>query len=433
MSLQCVIVDCQRTANVLCHCCKENLCRSHYNEHDYLNSKLNLLADQIETFDRQLSVVDLKSYISNSTERIEQWRRESYKNIDDYCAEKYREIEERLMKVIRFQREKIEKLRSEMMEFVEKKQINLEIIEQLTLNLNRIEGEMNGIDEKHLSISSSPLFVEKSLVRIDEIPGRDFFQLSAMPKVFQSIPFTRQGVFIIAANDQHLLVHREPNLCLIDRNLRIEKQTAWNFGQIFDMCWSTVLKRFFVITANEIFLVGVENEIIVESVESTQKLQWLSCCCSSNSLFLTTNGRGSSICEFNLLNSFQAGKRWDPPESCERNERIHDMVYKQGRLLLVVDNSSTERVRLELRSATRLERLWSIFLDIPFQSKVLSLAVFDDDWLVVDGNSSRLFQVTMQGNIKSSCTYNPTPSCASRFAEKYIVISTIRALHFHKV
>ena len=59
----CVTDGCKYTSRVLCHCCKENLCRNHYNEHDYLNSKLNLLADEIDTFDRQLLAVDLKKYI----------------------------------------------------------------------------------------------------------------------------------------------------------------------------------------------------------------------------------------------------------------------------------------------------------------------------------------------------------------------------------
>ncbi|CAF1647764.1 unnamed protein product, partial [Adineta ricciae] len=107
-ALFCIITGCGRPANVLCYCCKENLCRNHYNEHDYLNSKLTILADEIDSFDRQLLGVDLKKYIQNSNDRIHQWRVESYKAIDQYCDQKYREIEQSLMKVINQKRENIE-------------------------------------------------------------------------------------------------------------------------------------------------------------------------------------------------------------------------------------------------------------------------------------------------------------------------------------
>ncbi|CAF4375514.1 unnamed protein product, partial [Adineta steineri] len=120
-SLVCVIAGCGRPANVLCHCCKENLCRNHYNEHDYLNSKLNLLADEIDTFDRQLLGVDLKKYTQNSNDRLHQWRLDSYKAIDQYTDQKYREIEQNLMKIINQKREHIEQIRANMLDIVQKR------------------------------------------------------------------------------------------------------------------------------------------------------------------------------------------------------------------------------------------------------------------------------------------------------------------------
>ena len=54
----------------------------------------------------------------------------------------------------------------------------------------------------------------------------------------------------------------------------------------------------------------------IDRVETTQKLHWLSCTCSDSSLFLSTNEKGSLVCEFNLLNSLQSAKRWEPPDTC---------------------------------------------------------------------------------------------------------------------
>ena len=433
MSLECVIVNCQRTANVLCHCCKENLCRQHYNEHDYLNSKLNLLADQIETFDRQLVAIDLKNYTQHSSEQIEQWRRHSYQLIDDYCAEKYQEVEDRLMKIVNDQRDKIDQVRKEMLNTVEKRQMTLEKIEQLTTNLELIEKELHGIDEKHLSIRTANLVVEKNLIRIDDLTVRDNFQLSNLPAVSQTIGYTRQGVYHIASSGDFLLVHREPNLCLIDRNFRIQKQIQWKFGQIFDMCWSSALRKYFLITLEEIYILDIDNQMIVKAMENAENLRWFCCTCSNNSLFLTTNERGSSIYEFSLLNSFQRSKYWQAPETCDRREQIQDIIYSKEHLLLIIENDTKGQVRLELRSVKGLQRLWTLPLHVEFQSKVMSCATFhNDQWLVIDGNASRILQITMDGKLKSSCFYNPMPICACLFTDRILAISTIRGVNFHQ-
>ena len=430
--LQCVIVGCRRAANVLCHCCKENLCRNHYNEHDYLNSKLNLLADEIDTFDRQLLAVDLKKYIQNSNDRLQQWRFDSYKAIDQYCEQKYREIEQHLMKVISMKRENIEQLRSNMMDLVQKRQLTLEIIESLTANLRTIENDMNDIDQKHLSIQTLPLVIDKTLIQIEELSLEDF-QLAALSSASKTIEYSRQGIYPITSNNQYLLIHREPNICLIDRNMKLGKQTAWNHGRIFDMCWSSALSKFFILTLNQIYILDADT-ILVERVETTQKLHWRACTCSDSSLFLSTNEKGTSICEFNLLNSLQSAKRWEPPDTCAKDERIHGMHYNKGTLLLLIEHSGTDRIRIELRSSARFDRLWALQLDIHFQGKVFSCALLNfDQWLIVDSNTSRLFQITIDGKIKSSCYYNPVPCCASLFGHDHLAISTLTGVNIHKL
>ena len=431
-SLHCVITACKRPANVLCYCCEENLCRNHYNEHDYLNSKLTLLADQIETFDRQLITADLKKYISHSNDRIQQWRAEAYQAIDNYCEEKYREIETFLMKVVNQKRQNVEQIRKTMLQLVEKRQMTLEMIEELTLALRAVENEMKDIDQKSISIQTSSILLDPNLIRIQPLTG-DELDLSALAPVSRTIDYARQGLYPIASDSQHVLVHREPNICLLDRNFKFVKQAIWTHGQIFDMCWSTALERFFLLTLKEIFIID-PTSMSIERVETTQQVNWLSCTASNTSLFLSTNEKGSAICEFNLLNSFQTAKRWDSPETCGKDERIHDIFYNKGTLLLLVENPQVDRIRVELRSSARLDRLWTLQLDVPFQSKVISCALLPyDQWLIVDGNTSRLFQITSDGKLKSSCYYNPIPCCACLFADQVLAISTIQGLHFHQL
>lgn len=431
-SLQCVIVGCRRLANVLCHCCKENLCRNHYNEHDYLNSKLNLLADEIDSFDRQLLAIDLKKYIQTTNDRLQQWRFDSYKIIDQYCEQKYREIEQHLMKIITLKRESIEQLRTNMLDLVQKRLITLELIDSLTSNLRTIEQDMHDIDQKHLSIHTSPLVIDRNLIQIEEISMEDF-EVGSLATPVKTIEYTRQGLHPIASNQHHLLVHREPNISVIDRTGKIIKQTSWTHGPILDMCWSAALSRFFLVTLNQIYVFDVER-IFIDRVDTTQRLHWLSCTCSDTSLFLSTNEKGSAICEFNLLNSFQSAKRWDPPDTCSQDERIHDMFYNKGTLLVLIENTLNDKLRVELRSSARFDRLWSIQLDLAYQGKMFSCALLNyDQWLVIDSHTSRLIQISMDGKIKSSCYYDPVACCACLFGPDLLAISTIQSVDLHKV
>ena len=432
VNLQCVIVGCRRLANVLCHCCQENLCRNHYNEHDYLNSKLNLLADEIDSFDRQLLAIDLKKYIQTTNDRLQQWKFESYKAIDQYCEQKYREIEQHLLKIITLKRENIEQLRTSMLDLVQKRSMTLELIETLTSELRAIENDMHDIDQKHLAIHCTPLIIDRGLIQIEALAMEDF-EVTALTTPIKTIEYTRQGLYPIASNQKYLVIHREPNLCLIDRNWKMIKQTPWTHGQIFDMCWSSALGKFFILTLNQIYIFDVDR-ISIERVETTQRLHWLACTCSDTSLFLSTNEKGSSICEFNLLNSFQSAKRWDPPETCSRDERIHDMFYNKGTLLLIIENTLNEKIRVELRSSARFDRLWSIQLDLLYKGKVFSCALLNyDQWLIIDSNSSRLLQISMDGKIKSSSNYNPAPSCACLFGSDILAISTLQGVNIHQV
>lgn len=432
MSLECVISACKRPANVLCYCCQGNLCRNHYNEHDYLNSKLTLLADEIDTFDRQLLSIDLKKYIQTSNERLHQWRLDAYKAVDLFCEQKYREIEHFLMKIINQKRENLEQIRTNMLGLVEKRQMTLEMIDALSMNLRGIESEMNNIDQKYLSVHTSPVILDKNLIQIEEIATTEF-DVTSLSSTFKTIDYTRQGLYPIASNQQFLLIQREPNLCLIDRHYKLIRQNQWTHGQIFDMCWSSALRKFFLITVSQIYIVDVET-MAIERVETTQKLRCLSCTCSETSLFLSTNEKGSAVCEFNLLNSLQSAKRWESPDTCTKDEQIHDMYYNKGTLLFMIENSVNERIRVELRSSARFDRLWSLQLDIAYQSKVFSCCLLPhDQWLIVDSNTSRLFQVTMDGKLKSSCYYNPIPCCACLFGDDLLAVSTLQTVNFHKI
>jgi hypothetical protein len=47
-------------------------------------------------------------------------------------------------------------------------------------------------------------------------------------------------------------------------------------------------------------------------------------------------------------------------------------------------------------------------------------------------NSDRLVHVTKDGKMKSSCSYESTPWCATMFGSDIIVITTTQSINFHK-
>ncbi|CAF1256035.1 unnamed protein product [Adineta steineri] len=256
MSQPCAVKDCQRTSRALCHCCNQDLCRIHLNEHDdLLNSQLNPFADELNQLHEQLNHIN---------------------------------IEENSFKV--------------------------------DFNLNTLTPPSHVIDRSPES-----------------------------PKP-------------IISNNRVILMHHDNRLCLLDKNLIITKSIDWSFGWIWDMCWSSTLSRFFIITLNEIFILD-ENTMIMERVVTKEKYSLCSCTCSDTSLYITTNELGSSICEFRLIPTIELINRWQPSDLCQINEIIQDMVFHKGTVAFIIENQAKHTKRMELRLAQTFEELWDNLSD----------------------------------------------------------------------
>src|SRR5207248_35003 len=152
----------------------------------------------------------------------------------------------------------------------------------------------------------------------------------------------------------------------------------------------------------EVFLVK-ENSLSIERLHKIEEEYWWSCTCSDTSLFLTNTTMGTNIFQFNLLSSFQLIKQWKPPISCKQHEYIDDIAYNNGRLALVIKVPSNNTVHLEVRSSTTLDQLWKIQLDVKkswFQQTIRCCSLKYDEWLVVEGDTSQLFNILKNGKLK---------------------------------
>ncbi|CAF4602824.1 unnamed protein product [Rotaria sp. Silwood1] len=137
-----------------------------------------------------------------------------------------------------------------------------------------------------------PLTCEKTIEH-----GLDLLTLSP---VYRTINYPKGSFISLAGNDRCLLIHQHPNLCLLDREMNIVKQTLWSYTEIWDMCWSSILDRFIVLGKNNIYLIN-DNTMSIDDVHKIKGRVWVSYTCSEIALFASTNERASSIMEFALL------------------------------------------------------------------------------------------------------------------------------------
>ncbi|CAF1569134.1 unnamed protein product [Rotaria sp. Silwood1] len=434
MAQLCVIATCKHISQELCYGCNQNFCREHMIEHDLsLNSQLNPLSDEINILSERLKSINLENSIENSHKKLEQWRIDCYKTIDYFFEQKCHELDRCIKKKMEKKCEEINRIRIKLSNLIREQEVTHKDIDLLTITVRNLECEINKIEQISFEIEIKSLILDDNLIYIDN-SDINSFHLTLLSTIYKTINYPRENWTPLTCNNNHLLIHQEPNLCLVDQNLNIIKQNSWIYGTIYDMCWSLTLNRFIVINGSDVFLVD-ENYMSIENVQTLQKCKWLSCTTSETSLFLSTKVWGSSIMEFSLLPTIELVKQWQSPDTCARDEVINGIVYNNGTLAVMIKNPSEKTIHIEMRSSVTLDRLWSLRLNIAFSQNIRTRCCLlsNDQWLVVDRNTSRIFHISKDGKVKSSSTYNPSPFCAILFNHDMLAISTARGVNIHKL
>jgi hypothetical protein len=238
----------------------------------------------------------------------------------------------------------------------------------------------------------------------------------------------------MASNNKYLLIDQYPNLYLLDKNLTIVNQYQWKYNNICDICWSSILNKFIIITQNKVCLID-ENLTSIEHIRSIKGEKWWSCTCSNTSLYITPNERDTSIFQFNL-SSFELIKQWKSSYSGEQDEYIYDITYQHEKLALIVANSPNRTVNLILRSSTTFDLLWSYQLDINykwFQTAVRCCSLTNDQWFIVEEYTSYIFHVDKDGKIKAKREYSSQPWNAMLFGTDLLAIRTETSINFYKI
>ena len=165
-----------------------------------------------------------------------------------------------------------------------------------------------------------------------------------------------------------------------------------------------------------------------------QNQLWISCTCSNLLLYLASLSNG--VVEFSLLPSIYYIRRWDPPMTCKKNESIKDIACNDNTLALVVAPYSDEMVYLILRSLATFDQLFSIHLDIKHPSYQLPIRCCpfkNNEWLVIDANTSYIFHIDKDGKVKGTLKYDQPPYNAVLFSSNILVIRTEESINFHEL
>jgi hypothetical protein len=435
MSHPCDIPSCKRTSRALCHCCNQNLCRDHLNEHDdVLNNQLTPFADEINQLNERLNHINVENLVEYAYQQLEQWKIDAYTKIEKYCEEKRCKLNQYINIKVSEQTEAMNNLRKKISGLVEQRDATIDDFNSISSIIQSLRREITQLEYKSIDLDINQFEIdERSIQIVDESIKQDFNLATLMPPL-HSINRSADSPKPLASNGRVLLMHHDNHLCLLDHNMTMTKYTPWYSGWIWDTCWSSTLSRFFIITLNDIFLLD-ENSMIPKRVETNKKYSLCSCTCSSTSLYITTNELGSSVCEFTLLPTVELINQWQPSDLCQANEIIQDMIFHKGTFAFIIENQTTHTKRMELRLAQTFDQLWSIQFDtVDPLHNLYRLCLFNhNEWMVIDWKSSQLFYITKDGQIKSTCVYDPVPYRCCQFGSNLLAISTRNSVNFHKM
>ncbi|CAF1473911.1 unnamed protein product [Rotaria sordida] len=234
----------------------------------------------------------------------------------------------------------------------------------LTKTSSDLEKGIKDMEKIYFQIEIHPLVIENDQIHIIQSNTNEY-DFSSLPSPNKRIDYSKESSAAMTNSHRFLLLHIEPNLCLINQESVVVQQKPWNYGRIYDMCWSPALVQFISITNDGLFLID-EKTLAITKVQINPNVKLGSCTCSDDALYVTTWEYGSSIFKYELLPSIQWIQEWQSQTICTCQEIIQDMTYSDDALAILIKDKSTKTLSLELRSSKTLELVWSCPLSIKY-------------------------------------------------------------------
>ena len=437
MSQPCAIPACKSKSFVVCYCCNRHVCADHIKEHNLIRSELNVLKDEVISLNDQFKIFDTEKLIKDSREKLDKWKDDCYKIIECYYEQKCQELVQFCTQKSDQHRRKIDQLQMSIINLLDSQRTTQQNVQSLRSLIDDTKLELNKTKEKGIQMDIRSFTLDNNSISIKDFKPNAFnMNASMLSSPSHAIECVDGWQSELACNDRRILVSLSNSLCLFDRDLTIVKKIPWIYESIYDVCWSSTLSNFIVITEKKKLYRINEISLSVERVYGIEEKDWLSCTCSDTYLYLTTREVGSNIFQFKLLPLIRPIKQWQPPYSCKLHDSIHTIRNNGKTLALVVRESFGGVIDIELRSSTTLNRLWSLPLDMRSSglwSRINCCSLQLDEWLAVHAATSRLFHINKDGQLQTVYEYRPKLNNAVMFGSNILVVHLGRQINFHKL
>jgi len=213
---------------------------------------------------------------------------------------------------------------------------------------------------------------------------------------YRTIKITDKTSVSIACNERYLLIKQSPYLCLLNKDLVIIKQIPWPYDHV-NLCWSSTLNRFILITAKHIFLFDDTSSTFEQcsTIELIDDKEWSCGTCSETSFYLSANDMSKSIYEYTLRPTMTFVKQWNLSNINSNAEGPLTFTYSNGKLAFIISNVHSFQRRFDVYLSTTFEYLWSIRLN----AIAHCCSINNQQWLIMELLNPRLLYISSDGQI----------------------------------
>ena len=260
-----------------------------------------------------------------------------------------------------------------------------------------------------------------SLYRHDE----DILPLPALYRTTALLGLSKNS---LATNENYLLVNGRYEICLIDEQLNVVRRINIKVT-ITDMCWSSALKQFIIISPKDVFSLE-EKSMEMKSCEIPSENEWKCGTCSNTKLFVSTTTKEHSWCihEFYLHPSITFSRKLYSPDTL-KNEEIQSLKFNDDFLAILTREKNSINSRLELWSLHAFQCHRSVDVNSGLNCCMLKR----NEWMVVDDKNCQLLHISADGKVLRTSTYRSKPKNISLFKNTLLLVRTEYSVDLFKL
>ncbi|CAF1057505.1 unnamed protein product [Didymodactylos carnosus] len=388
----------------------------HLTEHfKIINDRLPICVNQLNELLVELNQISSSTVVKKTYDHLDKWRQQSHQTIDDIYEQKRNEIDQILSrnydKYKNDQLNNIDKTKSYTENLINKQNATHYQMEEFNKTLEITQSTFNKFKQNFVLINTIPLNINANVVDLQLLSKiADIYSLKTPEKILK---LNDKWFSSFASHNDYLLLYQNSKFCLYNNMLTIVNEIEWNNDLIVDMCWSSTLDKYVILTEKFLFTLDETSMTLIERLKTDKT--FLSCTCSHEKLFVISQNCPSTIEEYELQ-SFILIREWKSQQIFAIHELIYSIRCDNDHFCLLIKNKLTGKVHIELRTTATMNTVWSVIVPIPFSNSISRLCLLSfNEWLIIDEQSNHLIQISSDGKLKSKVHFNFKPCNAVRF------------------